>query len=685
MDYHMLHAAYDALVLLLEPHRLMFLAFGVLIGLAIGILPGIGGLAGLALLLPFTFTMDPYTAFAFLLGMLAVNSTSDTIPAVLFGVPGSAGAQATVLDGLPMAKKGEAGRALSAAFAASVIGGLFGAVLLAVTLPFLRGIAMYIGSPELLGFAVFGISMVAVLSGRAPLRGLAAAALGIMLALVGIDSQTATLRWTQGSLYLWDGLPLIPVTMGLFALPELAELAIRRTTIAANGSTSQDVTKGMAQGLRDVLTNWKLVLRCSWLGAALGAIPGIGASIIDWLAYGHALRTEKDAASTFGKGDVRGVIAPESANNAREAGSLVPTIAFGIPGGAGAAILLGAFLVHGLVPGPEMLTKNLSVTYSMVWSLAIANILGAGLCFLFSPYLAKLATMRFTLIIPSVLSITIVGAYSASGNWGDLYLLLACGVLGWVMKQLRWPRPPLILGFVLGAIIERYMFITINRFGFEWLLRPIVVVLFLFALLSMLRPLIQDIRNQGGFKAMLRTFGRPSPHPSDLFPVLLLGFLGMLVWQAQAWPYAARLIPTIVGSFGLFVVAASLMTNMMRRSPVSMAAQAQVNDQRLHVDVGVEEDDLSPKQVALRGFEFLAWLIGFMVSMALIGFVPTLPVFVVSFMLCYGERRAVLILSIAGGLTALVFFLFDRFLHLPWPPSLLGDLVPALRAIIPSV
>ena len=371
-------AAGKAFLILMDPTRLMYLAAGCLMGLVLGIVPGIGGLAGTAMLLPFTFNMDPYAAFALLLGLGSTTATGDPIPAVLFGVPGGAASAATVLDGFPMAKRGEAGRALSACYMSSMMGGIFGACLLAVSIPILRPVMLFLGSPELLAFAVLGISMVAILSGNAPLRGLAAGCLGIMIAMIGTDPQSGTLRWTFNSLYLWDGLPLTPLLLGIFALPELCDLLITRTAIAA-GFEKADIYKGQWQGVKDCLTHWWLIVRCSWIGGGIGSIPGISASVVDWLAYGHALKTEKGAALTFGKGDVRGVIASESSNNAKEGGALVPTIAFGVPGSATMAILLGAFLIHGLVPGPDMLHKNLDITYSMVWSVALANILGAGM------------------------------------------------------------------------------------------------------------------------------------------------------------------------------------------------------------------------------------------------------------------------------------------------------------------
>src|SRR3954467_4309251 len=324
-------SAGKAFFILMDPARLVYLGAGCIMGLVLGIVPGIGGLAGTAMLLPFTFNMDPYTAFALLLGLGSTTATGDPIPAVLFGVPGGAASAATVLDGHPMAKRGEAGRALSAAYMSSMLGGIFGAILLAFTIPILRPIMLYLGSPELLAFAVLGISMVAILSGNAPLRGLTAGCAGIMLAMIGSDPQTGTLRWTFNSLYLWDGLPLTPMLLGVFALPELCDLLIARVAISAK-TDGASIYKGQWQGGKDCFNNWWLIMRCSWIGGGIGSIPGISASVVDWLAYGHALKTEKGASATFGKGDVRGVIASESSNNAKEGGALVPTVAFGVPG-----------------------------------------------------------------------------------------------------------------------------------------------------------------------------------------------------------------------------------------------------------------------------------------------------------------------------------------------------------------
>jgi putative tricarboxylic transport membrane protein len=732
-----LHSAHNALFIILNPMRMLYLFAGVCMGLALGILPGIGGIAGTALLLPFTYDLDPPTAFALLLGLGATTTTADPIAAILFGAPGHAASAATTLDGYPMTRRGEAGRALGASYMAALIGGLFGALLMAIALPVMRPIILYIGSPELLAIAVFGISMVAVLSGNAPLRGLTFACFGMMLRMIGTDPQSGTLRWTMGTLYLWDGLPLVPLTLGIFALPELCDLAIGRMAVVQAGQTL-DTKTGMLLGIKDCIDNWFLILRCSWIGSAMGAIPGIGASVIDWISYGHALKTEKDAAKTFGTGDVRGVIAAESATNAREGGALVPTVAFGVPASAGMAILLGAFLIHGLVPGPDMLTKHLDLTYSMVWSIAIANILGSGLCFAFSGQLAKIATLRYTLFMPAVLSLVYIGAFEATRNWGDLFSLLFFGVLGWAMKHFRWPRPPFVLGFILGEPIERYMFISIERYGVGWMIKPFVLVMFALAAFSLLGPLIQDIRAHGGPRKMLSQWGHPVFSTDNLFPAALLILFIVMLSQSFDWAFAARIVPTIVGIGAILFCGLGLANDILGVHARAAAAEAAAagggeskGPHRIHMDIVSKTSHLPGIVVLIRGFAFFGWMISFMAVMAVIGLIPTVPIFIVLFMrtealeymaraiaVCFSfclrmlglgavarrldeqsigpliraqaRKRAMspepwrIVIPMAAVVVLLIYVVFDQLLAIPWPPTLLGTFFPVLKAI-PSV
>jgi hypothetical protein len=547
---------------------------------------------------------------------------------------------------------------------------------------------------------VFGISMVAVLSGNAPLRGLTFACFGMMLRMIGTDPQSGTLRWTMGTLYLWDGLPLVPLTLGIFALPELCDLAIGRTTIVEQGKTL-DTKTGMLLGIKDCVAHWFLILRCSWIGSAMGAIPGIGASVIDWISYGHALRTEKDAAQTFGTGDVRGVIAAESATNAREGGALVPTVAFGVPASAGMAILLGAFLIHGLVPGPDMLTKHLDLTYSMVWSIAIANILGSGLCFAFSGQLAKIATLRYTLFMPAVLSLVYIGSFEASRNWGDLFSLMFFGMLGWAMKHFRWPRPPFVLGFILGEPIERYMFISIERYGANWMIKPFVLGMFALAALSLLGPLLQDIRGHGGLKKMVSEWGHPVFSTDNLFPAGLLILFVVMLSQSLDWAFAARIVPTIVGVGAILFCGLSLANDVFGvhertgalAAAVAGAAPAQAGagsggdakpSKKIHMDIASKTAHLPGATVLSRGFMFFGWMAGFMLLMWMIGLIPAVPIFIVSYMRLEGREKWRIVIPMAVAVVLLIYVVFDQLLAIPWPPTLLGTFFPILKAV-PSV
>jgi hypothetical protein len=475
------------------------------------------------------------------------------------------------------------------------------------------------------------------------------------------------------------------LTLGIFALPELCDLAIGRTAVVQEGQTL-DTKTGMMLGVKDCMTHWFLILRCSWIGSAMGAIPGIGASVIDWISYGHALRTEKGAAQTFGTGDVRGVIAAESATNAREGGALVPTVAFGVPSSAGMAILLGAFLIHGLVPGPEMLTKHLDITYSMVWSIAIANILGSGLCFAFSGQLAKVATLRYTLFMPMVLSLIYIGAFEASRNWGDVFSLMFFGILGWAMKHFRWPRPPLVLGFILGEVIERYMFISIERYGISWMLRPVVVVMFVMAGLSLLRPLLQDVRGHGGLKKMLLQWGHPQFAFGNLFEAGLLCLFAAMLATSFQWSFAARIIPTIVGTGAILFCSLSLINDVFGLHERNGGAEttADGKSQKIHMDIASKTAHLPAKVILTRGFLFFGWMAGFAGCMALIGLIPTVPIFIVSFMRIEGREPWKIVIPMACSIVLLIYVVFDQLLAIPWPPTLAGMLFPALHAI-PSV
>ncbi len=474
----MFQFALEALQILFQPQTLGLLLLGTAVGMTVGILPGLGGTVGMSLLIPFIFGMDPEQAIPLMIGAAAVIHTADTFPSVLLGVPGSSGSQATIMDGYPLARMGEAARALAAAFFSSMVGGLIGATVLLLVLPIARPLVLAFGSPELFMLAILGLSMVAILAGKRPLRGLISGAMGLMIGAIGAAPTTPFYRYTFESLYLYDGLKLAVLALGLFALPEILDLLASGSSIVKEGAELKSIRASWAQGFRDVVKNRLLVLRSAALGVIIGFIPGLGGAVVDWISYGIARQTVKNPEG-FGKGDIRGVIAPESSNNAKEGGALIPTLLFGIPGSGGTAVLLGAFILLGLQPGPRMLkeTGDLNITILIIVTLAVANVFGTTACLLLTNVVSRLATVRAARLAPFVLVIMLTGAYQSTRNWGDLMAFVVIGLLGWVMRRLQYPLPPLLIGFVLSVGVERYLWLSTARYEWEWLTRPGVLII----------------------------------------------------------------------------------------------------------------------------------------------------------------------------------------------------------------
>lgn len=457
------------------------LVFGVAIGFVVGILPGLGGAVTLALMLPFVYNMDPIPAFAFLLGMHAVVSTTGDITSVLFGIPGEGTTVATIFDGHPMAKRGEAGRALGAVLFSSLLGAWIGAFALALSVPIMRPLVLSFGPPEFLMLTVLGLTFVVALAGKNLVKGFLMALFGFLLAMVGLDPYAGLPRFTFGQLYLWDGLKIVPVILGLFAVAEVLQLMSTGESIARHAAIRR--IAGVSEGVLDTLRHWWLTLRASLIGVFIGFIPGMGGATAQFLAYAHAQQTSRHP-EEFGKGSIEGVLAAGSVNNSKEGGALIPTVAFGVPGSTAMAILLGAFLIVGLVPGPDMLTKHLDVTFSMVWVIVLSNVLAVAVSFLFIRQLAAITFVKGTLLAPFLIILITIGAYTTTSDALDIVVMLLFGVVGWAAIRWDWPRPPLLLAFVLGEIAERNLFLSNQLYGWEWLGRPMVVALIALSVLG---------------------------------------------------------------------------------------------------------------------------------------------------------------------------------------------------------
>lgn len=574
----MTDAAFSALASLADPSLLLMLAIGVLAGLVIGLIPGLGGTGAVAILLPVTFGMEPEAALAMLIGALAVVHTSDTVAAVLLGAPGSASASVTMLDGYSMARQGQAKRALSLAFLSSMAGGLIGAVGLTLAIPLARPLVLSFGSPELFMLTILGVSLAAVLSRGNVVKGLTAGFLGLLLGLVGTSPTTAEERFSFGSLFLSDGVSLVAVALGIFGLAEIASRAGQRRVV----EQPVELTGGWGAGIREWLTHWTQVVRGALIGIWAGVLPGVGATAGTWLAYGQAVATAKDKRK-FGKGDPRGIVGPESANNSVEAGDLIPTFLFGIPGGVPSAMLLGMLLTYGIQPGPAIVTEHLDLMYLIVWAFAIASVAGAFLCFLATGSLAKLTRVPFAVLGPGLLVIMLLGAFQEGGQIGDLWVMVLLGVVGFFLKTTGMPRAPFLIGFVLAIPMERYYYLTANLYdGASWMLRPGVLVFAAVLVVPVLWSLLKRLRGTTGqaddghrdeHEAVevdvddLEGSMAGTSWSAALAVAAVVVFAGAF-WVSGSFSEEARLMPRLVATCGLLVALALVWQEVTaRRTP----------------------------------------------------------------------------------------------------------------------
>ncbi len=469
----MWEASLQGLLAVLQPNTMLVMAIGIVTSTIVAILPGIGSTTLLAMAMPFAMTMTPPLAIALMVSIHAVANTASGLTSSLTGIPGSSASTATILDGYPMAKKGQGARAVGAAIWSSVLGGVVGAIVLTFSLPMLRPLVMALGAPEYFMLSLWGLSMIGMLSGKAIFKGLAAGGIGMMIAMIGLDPKSGTERWVFGQPYLWDGIDLVLVSMGIYAIPEVIGMAMEGTSIAGDQPAYGG---GLMQGVKDCFKYWFLLVRSSVIGVWLGMIPGIGGPTAAWIAYGHATTSEKNG--NFGKGDVRGVIAPEACNNSVDGGGFITSLGFGIPTSTSVALILIVFLAVGIQPGPSMLNEQLPLTFAVIWTLTIANVVaGFGSLALAKP-IAKMTFWPFHVVVPVIAIMVLVGAYTANYQIVDLVMLLIFSVLGFFMKQFRWPRAPLLLGLVLGPVMEKYLWLSTGTYGAAWLVRPGVIILF---------------------------------------------------------------------------------------------------------------------------------------------------------------------------------------------------------------
>jgi TctA family transporter len=479
-----------------------YLFIGAVFGLIIGVIPGLSGHFAMAMVIPFLYTMEPGAGIAFLLGAHSTVAQGGGLTAILFSTPGTGQNAATLLDGPPMRNMGLGGMAAGAALTACFLGATFGAIVLALLLPVLQQVVLFFGPPEIFVLAFLALTFVAVLGKEDLTRSLIAALTGLLLAMIGLDNVTNQERFTFGLLELEDGLELVPVILGLFAVAEMFELWVKGGSLAGsleNPLSAKETQTQIFRGVIEAFRRWWLIMRCSSIGAAMGLIPGLGSAPASFVAYGHAKQSSKSK-ETFGKGNIEGVIGSESANDAVEGGALASTIAFGVPGSSSMAILLGALFILGQETGPNMITYHVDVVFIMIFTIIIGNLIGMlGGMFLVNP-LSRATGMRGTLLVPVLIAIVFTGAFAVQRSWFDMGIALLFGVLGYWMKELDYSRAALLIGFVLGFAVEKNLYLAIQLEGPYFIFDPIPLTLAAITLVFLaynIWSIIRDRRRNG--------------------------------------------------------------------------------------------------------------------------------------------------------------------------------------------
>ena len=437
-------------LLLLDPMTLFLIMAGTVFGIVIGALPGLTSTMGVALLVPVTFGMSPAMGLA-LLGAIYCSSTyAGAISAILLNIPGTPANCCTMLDGYPMTQKGESGRAIALATAASAVGGFLSIFALLFLAPPLAEFALKFGAQEYFLLAIFGVSVIASLSERNMVKGLISGCLGLFLSIVGMHPLTGDVRFTLGIAELYDGLPLVVALIGLYSIPEVISILESKQEKVKQ---SWSVGRGVFTQMMEIFKHKILLFRATVIGIIVGIIPGAGCSIASFVAYDDAKRFSKNP-SMFGKGSPEGVIASETANNAVVGGSLVPALTLGVPGNAVSAVLLGGLMIHGLKPGPALFIENSAIVYCFILSLFVSNLVFVPVGLFIARYCARLIETPASILGPLVVGLAVMGSYAVNMSTVEVWIMLAIGMLGYLMKEFDVPREPLVLGRVLGSMAE---------------------------------------------------------------------------------------------------------------------------------------------------------------------------------------------------------------------------------------
>lgn len=653
----------------LQPVHLAVILIGTVVGLVIGALPGLSAVSGVALVLPFTFTMDSGLGLILLASVYMAAEYGGSISAILINTPGTSGAACTTLDGHPLTQKGFAQEALYTSLFASTVGGTFGAIVLIFFTPLLAAASLYLGPAEIFWIAAAGLAMVASLSGQHTIKGMIGALIGISLTLIGQDAISGDMRFTFNDYRLVGGISLVPALLGLFAIANILSLLEQPHKPVA----PLTIRKGAARAVIARLLNMKrLLLWCSTLGTLIGVIPGAGASIAAFVAYAEGKRISKNS-DEFGTGAYEGVAAPECANNASVGGALVPLLALGIPGSGSAAVMYGALTVQGLIPGPRLFSERGDIVYTFMIGILFTVV---------AMLIVGVTTIRWSSLIvhvprkamlPGVLVLSVIGTYGLSNSLFDVYVLLLVGFSAYLLIKIDIPAVTIALGFVLGRIMEESFqqasLVGRTEMGSTWLYfatRPIAVVLMLVAFGILAAGIMQIIRTRKADKAEMWPVAVPAGRGMSLRAAnIILGVVVIVLAifiriEAADFTEQGALFPLLVADAFLVLGALLLAINLNPKTGILRAAG---------------------RPFALVPWTFLLIIVAGLLLLAVgadyLGFYECAFLFtlVIFWMLSADVPKALLRIALslgfAGGFTALVYLTFKVVLEIPTPAGIL--------------
>ena len=467
---------------------LLLIVLATLGGILVGALPGLNATNGVALLLPFTITMEPIAAIAVLTTIYCAATFAGAITAILINTPGTSASATTCLDGYPLAQRGEAGRALGMAAVSSTIGGIISVLCLMAAAPLLAGAAYKFAPPEYFALTVFGLSMLASIGEESSIKSIMSGAFGVLLATVGIDLLTTVERFTFGMNELTEGIGFVPVMIGVFGIAELL------TQAGQLGIVRERITLRAIQlpSKADYQKTWKAILRSSGIGTFIGILPAEGATIASMIGYNEAKRWSKTP-EEFGKGSIEGIAGSEAANNSATGGAMVPTLALGIPGSPTAAVILAGLMVHGLRPGPTMFTEQSTFVFAIFWSMLLVNVLFFFVGLYGARIFARATLIPLTILWPMVFLFSMVGAYALDQSIIDVWIALIFGVIGYLMKRYGFSVVSLAIGLILGGMLEKRLGQSMVMLDEQWWLivtRPLSLLFLVLTVLALAGPFL---------------------------------------------------------------------------------------------------------------------------------------------------------------------------------------------------